>query len=519
MRITYVILHYLTFLETKECIESILNTEKLDVDLSIVVVDNASTNDSYDKLSKLFKKNKDIHFIKNSINLGFAKGNNQGFQYAKHYLKSDFIVCLNNDVIVSQKNINDLILKKYAEHEYAVLGPDILTKDGYHQNPLKKSSWTIKELRLFRLKRYIKIVLSLFYIDKLYKDFWETKKIDYSNRTIVGDIVGVGLHGAFLIFSPLFINKYNGLNPKTFLYMEEDLLKLQSDFFSDKMIYTSDIQILHKEDASSDAINVSNRKKNIKKARILLHSSKVYMNEKRKLDTRRRIISFLEKVAFKIKKSEYKIDLAIPTGYLIQVSIKRFLMLLKGVTFSFFRLKRKSSFFLGRRVKLKFTSGLVIEKSVTLNDNVEIDALSTSGVILRENSSVGKGTIIRCSGSMKEIGRGFYLGKNSSLADNCFIGASGGVAIGDNVIGGQNIRFHASNHVYDRLEVPIKNQGISKKGIKIGNNCWIGAGAVFLDGVTIGEGCVIGANAVVTKCFPNNCIIGGIPAKIIAVRK
>lgn len=56
------------------------------------------------------------------------------------------------------------------------------------------------------------------------------------------------------------------------------------------------------------------------------------------------------------------------------------------------------------------------------------------------------------------------------------------------------------------------------KGIKIGNNCWIGAGAVFLDGAELGSGCVVGANAVITKKFPSDVVIAGIPAKVISYR-
>ncbi len=64
----------------------------------------------------------------------------------------------------------------------------------------------------------------------------------------------------------------------------------------------------------------------------------------------------------------------------------------------------------------------------------------------------------------------------------------------------------------------IRKQGINAKGIRIGNNCWIGAGVVFCDGVEIGDGCVIGANSVVTKSFSNNCVIAGVPAKVIKQR-
>ena len=49
--------------------------------------------------------------------------------------------------------------------------------------------------------------------------------------------------------------------------------------------------------------------------------------------------------------------------------------------------------------------------------------------------------------------------------------------------------------------------------------CWIGAGAVFLDGAELGDGCVVGANAVITKKFPDNVVVAGIPAKVIDARK
>lgn len=56
----------------------------------------------------------------------------------------------------------------------------------------------------------------------------------------------------------------------------------------------------------------------------------------------------------------------------------------------------------------------------------------------------------------------------------------------------------------------------TKRGVpKIGDNCYIAAGARIIGGVEIGNNCVIGVNAVVTKSFPDNCIIAGIPAKVI----
>ena len=81
------------------------------------------------------------------------------------------------------------------------------------------------------------------------------------------------------------------------------------------------------------------------------------------------------------------------------------------------------------------------------------------------------------------------------------------------------MRFHAENHNYTALNIPIRLQGVNQKGIKIGNNIWIGAGAVFLDGSEVEDGCIVAANAVVKDKFPPNCIIAGVPAKIVRMRK
>ena len=62
-------------------------------------------------------------------------------------------------------------------------------------------------------------------------------------------------------------------------------------------------------------------------------------------------------------------------------------------------------------------------------------------------------------------------------------------------------------------------QGASRKGIKIGKDCWIGSGVKILDGVTIGDGCIIAAGAVVNKDIPEYSIAGGIPARVIKSRK
>ena len=74
------------------------------------------------------------------------------------------------------------------------------------------------------------------------------------------------------------------------------------------------------------------------------------------------------------------------------------------------------------------------------------------------------------------------------------------------------------NLLYQDPEVEIRLQGVSRKGIKIGPNCWIGAKVTIVDGVEIGAGSIIAAGAIVNKSFPAGSILGGVPAKLIKNR-
>lgn len=520
MIVSYVILHYLAIQDTIECTKSI--DEQLipftKHEVNIVIVDNGSPNHSYSELEKTFHLNPHIHLIKSEQNLGFAKGNNLGFQYAKYQLQSDFIVLLNNDTIIRQHDFTEVLVNKYYKKKYGVLGPDIIAADGYHQNPGNRQSWSIGELRLFRIKKRIQILLSYLRMDAV-----SAKNVDneiYRAETFQGDMEGTILHGACLIFSPDYIKRFEGLHDETFLYMEEDILKLYADYYGFLMLYSSDLQIYHKEDAATNMVEISDREKVRRKYRLLIDSSKIYSRLKKRMIRKKTMIHSMRRMAQMIKSTgkEYQIDLNIPLSYLVGMSLKRIMMFIRGKIKTFGMKKAGKIIFCGKNVKLICRSKMRIGTGVTIQDNVYMDALSKAGITIEDGCSIGAGTTIRCSGNLKEIGAGFYLGKDSSLADHCFVGATGGVYIGDHVIGGQNIRFHSSNHRFSDSHRWIKDQGITAEGIRIGNNCWIGAGAVFCDGVTIGDGCVIAANAVVTKNFSANSVIAGVPAKTIAKR-
>ena len=105
------------------------------------------------------------------------------------------------------------------------------------------------------------------------------------------------------------------------------------------------------------------------------------------------------------------------------------------------------------------------------------------------------------------------IGDHTRIGIHCTV--IGPVNIGNNVNLAQGITVTALNHNFEDVTRRIDEQGISTKPVVIGDDVWIGANAVILPGVTIGRHVVVAAGAVVTKDVPDNCIVGGVPAKVI----
>jgi acetyltransferase-like isoleucine patch superfamily enzyme len=228
------------------------------------------------------------------------------------------------------------------------------------------------------------------------------------------------------------------------------------------------------------------------------------------------VVLLLNKAISKWKGCHYEIDERVPASYLIGIVTERVFMLINGKLSG---IKSKGFFFLSGKAVVKAKSKLKLGKSVTIDRGCFINALSTEGIILDDNVSVGRNTTIIGTGNLQFLGKGMTVGKSVGLGTHSFYGCAGGIEIGRDTIIGDFVSFHAENHIIDDMNVPIRLQGVYHKGIKIGENCWIGAKVTILDGVTIENGCVIAAGALVTAgLYTANGIYGGVPAKLLRKR-
>jgi len=179
------------------------------------------------------------------------------------------------------------------------------------------------------------------------------------------------------------------------------------------------------------------------------------------------------------------------------------------------RLTGKNVIF-GKNVTLRNPSEISVGNNVVIDDYCVLDAKGekNGGISIGNEVVISRNSILSCKGGSIEIGN------HTNISQNCLIHSEESVKIGDDVIvAAYTYIVGGGNHDYSQLDMPIiRQQSLSRGGVIIGNNVWIGARVTILDGVTVHTGSVIGAGAVVTEDVPENCVAAGIPAKVVSKR-
>lgn len=218
-----------------------------------------------------------------------------------------------------------------------------------------------------------------------------------------------------------------------------------------------------------------------------------------------------------LKKREYRLDRSIPLTLLAGTVLRRSVWLLRGFVKCLVLQRRIVFVFMAPNVNLRNATLIRFGNAVTLERGVIIDGLSRNGMEFGDNVMIGPYSVIRAS-ILSNVGVGLRMGKNSAMDAYSNMGATGGVTIGENVIMGQHISFHAENHNYDRVDIPIKHQGIRRQGIAVEDDCWVGSNTTFLDGAHVGRGCVIAAGSVVRGEIPPYSIVVGGEGRVLRSR-
>lgn len=269
MKVVYVILHYNTFSVTSSCIESILNICSNGSEL--VVVDNNSSNDSGILLKKKYSCSK-LHFIINKENVGFAKGNNIGYCYAKNELNADIIIVMNNDIVINQYNFEKCIENVIDEYnDVDVIAPDIVNISGKHQNPYKckpeKTSMLVKSLVLnsvFYVGINIKPIY--YFIMNMYSKY--AYKHNDDSQCYKESKLNIVPHGACIIYTKRFVDDIDfAFVPITFFYGEENILYDYMYKNNRKTLYSPGIKVFHYEKASTKSVSMDMRKREIFKVK------------------------------------------------------------------------------------------------------------------------------------------------------------------------------------------------------------------------------------------------------------
>ncbi|MEO6978422.1 MAG: acyltransferase [Mucilaginibacter sp.] len=227
----------------------------------------------------------------------------------------------------------------------------------------------------------------------------------------------------------------------------------------------------------------------------------------------------IEKLIKIIKKDpNYKWESPHSSRDLFSIAWARLIQVTRGLFLKPFLKKSKGLLFKGSHVKVRHGYKITAGRNLILEDNVSLNALSDNGISFGDNVSIARDSILFCTGIVANRGKGITIGDRTGISARAYIAGQGGITIGNDVIMGPNVQIFSENHSYNDTSLTIKEQGVVKEPVNIGNNCWIGASSTILAGVNIGDGCVVAAGSVVTKSFPPNSVIAGIPAKLIKTR-
>lgn len=228
------IINYNKWEKTVDCIKTIFENAKMD--FKIYLLDNASQNNSFEELSKLYCDNDKIVLIKSDDNLGYARGNNLCIDYAKKD-NCEYILISNNDILFENDSIN-ILYDKIQNSDYLLIEPFIKNIDGSTQICVKKEKPTFKEYMDFST------YLHNFKSKSEKQEFYSKMQPETAS-----DVYWAS--GACFIADMKKFENIGFFDPYTFLYFEEYIISEKAVKKGYKLGFEPTAKVIHYHGASS----------------------------------------------------------------------------------------------------------------------------------------------------------------------------------------------------------------------------------------------------------------------------
>lgn len=247
-----VVVNYNDYKNTINFIKSVINYNAIN---HIVIVDNCSTDGSYNKLKGLCSDK--VALIKNDSNKGYGSGINLGSKYLISNYNVDNIIVSNTDIII---NSNDDISKmlNFLKDNVALVGPNVLENGGVNRGWKIPSVWVDSLLNIPYFHRYFR------------KKFLFYKENYYENETSIVDTVS----GCFFIIKSDALNKVDFFDENMFLYYEENVIGVKLRNAGYVALIVNDVNVIHNHSVTIDnSMNRVRKFKELKKSQRYFHKN------------------------------------------------------------------------------------------------------------------------------------------------------------------------------------------------------------------------------------------------------
>jgi acetyltransferase-like isoleucine patch superfamily enzyme len=169
----------------------------------------------------------------------------------------------------------------------------------------------------------------------------------------------------------------------------------------------------------------------------------------------------------------------------------------------------------GANVTVRHPHKVFIGDNVVVDDQCCLDAKGTDnrGITIGNGVFIGRNTILSCKNG------DIIVDDEANLGFNCEIFSASRVRVGRKVLMAAYTYLVGGDHLYDRVDIPVLDQGRTARGIEVDDHVWLGTHVVVTDGSRVGRDAIIGAGAVVVGTIPEYAIAAGIPAKVLRDRR